>query len=102
MAMHIAANKPIGMNSKDVPESVIAAERYVMKMKMKMKMKKNDINIRRVNYDAHNFFLYLIKQQFVLHRHLSKIEIILEFRHNEFVLFTRSLLSCFMLFSQCD
>lgn len=29
IAMHIAANKPIGMNSKDVPESVIAAERYV-------------------------------------------------------------------------
>ena len=28
IAMHIAANKPIGMNSKDVPESVIAAERY--------------------------------------------------------------------------
>ena len=98
--MHIAANKPIGMNSKDVPESVIAAERYVMKIKMKMK--KNDFSKRRVNYDAHNFFLYLIKQQFVLHRHLSKIEIILEFRHNEFVLFTRSLLSCFMLFSQCD
>ena len=59
VAMHIAANKPIGMNSKDVPESVIAAERYVMKMKMKMKMKKNDINIRRVNYDAHNFFYTL-------------------------------------------
>ena len=29
VAMHIAANKPIGMNSKDVPESVIAAERSV-------------------------------------------------------------------------
>ena len=38
VAMHIAANKPIGMNSKDVPESVIAAERYVMK-------KKNDFTI---------------------------------------------------------
>ena len=57
--MHIAANKPIGMNSKDVPESVIAAERYVMKMKMKMKMKKNDFSIRRVKYDAHNFFYTL-------------------------------------------
>ena len=31
IAMHIAANKPIGMNSKDVPESVIAAERYALK-----------------------------------------------------------------------
>ena len=40
VAMHIAANKPIGMNSKDVPESVIAAERYVMKKK------KNDFTIR--------------------------------------------------------
>ena len=64
VAMHIAANKPIGMNSKDVPESVIAAERYVMKMKMK----KNDFSIRRVKCDAHNFFLYLTKQQFFLHR----------------------------------
>ena len=65
VAMHIAANKPIGMNSKDVPESVIAAERYVMKMnmemkmKMKMKMKKNDFSIRRVKCDAHNFFYTL-------------------------------------------
>ena len=31
IAMHIAANKPIGMNSKDVPESVIAAERCALK-----------------------------------------------------------------------
>ena len=61
VAMHIAANKPIGMNSKDVPESVIAAERYVikMKMKMKMKMKKNDFSIRRVKCDEHNFFYTL-------------------------------------------
>ena len=62
VAMHIAANKPIGMNSKDVPESVIAAERYVMKMKMKMK--KNDFSIRHVKCCAYNFFYTLKNNNF--------------------------------------
>jgi elongation factor Ts len=33
IAMHIAANKPIGMNSADVPKAVIDAERNIAEMK---------------------------------------------------------------------
>ena len=35
VARHIAANKPIGMNANDVPESVIATERLVLSNQVK-------------------------------------------------------------------
>lgn len=43
IAMHVACNKPIGLNSKDVPESVIENERKIATMKAAESGKKPEI-----------------------------------------------------------
>ena len=48
IAMHVACNKPIGLNAKDVPESVIEEERKIATMKAAESGKKPEIAAKMI------------------------------------------------------
>jgi len=67
IAMHIACNKPVGLNSKDVPQSVIDNERKIATMKAAESGKKPEIVAKMIEGSVQKYLkeVSLMNQPFV-------------------------------------